>query len=196
MSYSGDIPHRELYYITHKDNLESILKRGILSHERIAMDGIKHSVIYDNEIVVNRSEISTPDDKDLWSYANVYLQPRNPMLFRVISEVGVDNIVILGIKKTIIDLPNIFVSNGNAASSYTDIRPIKELKKTYREIKKDLQRKYWLWQDGSKRKIMAEILVPDMIPPANINGIYVANSSVRDHIKSTMDTIESGLVIS
>ena len=26
---------RNLYYITHMDNLSSILKRGILSHERI-----------------------------------------------------------------------------------------------------------------------------------------------------------------
>ncbi len=188
MSYSNDIPHRELYYITHIDNLESILKNGIFSHERISMEGINHAKIYDNNIVVNRSEILTPDGKDLWAYANIYLQPRNPMLYRVISEIGVDKIAILGIKKTVLDIPNIFVSNGNAASSYSEIKPIKELKKTYREIRKDLQREYWLWQDGSKRKIMAEILIPDLVPAEYINSIYVANSVVRDEAKSKIST--------
>jgi len=188
MSYSNDIPHRELYYITHIDNLESILKNGIFSHERISMEGINHAKIYDNNIVVNRSEILTPDGKDLWAYANMYLQPRNPMLYRVISEVGVDKIAILGIKKTVLDIPNIFVSNGNAASSYSEIKPIKELKKTYREIRKDLQREYWLWQNGSKRKIMAEILIPDLVPAEYINSIYVANSVVRDEAKSKIST--------
>ena len=106
MSYSNDIPHRELYYITHIDNLESILKNGIFSHERISMEGINHAKIYDNNIVVNRSEVLTPDGKDLWAYANIYFQPRNPMLYRVISEVGVDKIAILGIKKTVLDIPD------------------------------------------------------------------------------------------
>ena len=39
-------PPEELYYITHIDNLRSILEKGILSHERIAQLELKYTSIY------------------------------------------------------------------------------------------------------------------------------------------------------
>ena len=46
---------RELYYITHKDNLNSILRYGILSHSEIEKRQIKFTPIYDEAIVSNRA---------------------------------------------------------------------------------------------------------------------------------------------
>jgi len=71
------------YYITHIANLPSILKRGILAHQRIEDDGVEFTAIYDREIVGNRKNTTTPAGKSLWEYANAYFQPRNPMLYRV-----------------------------------------------------------------------------------------------------------------
>ena len=68
---------RNLYYITHIDNLPSILEKGILSHERIEDDQIQSARIYNTEIVNVRKEKSTPNQKSLWSYANLYFQPRH-----------------------------------------------------------------------------------------------------------------------
>ena len=74
---------KELYYITHVNNIPSILGQGILSHELILSKGIPYTRVYDEEIVSNRQRITTPNGKTLWVFANVYFQPRNPMLYRV-----------------------------------------------------------------------------------------------------------------
>lgn len=36
---------KSLYYITHKDNVESILENGILSHQKIKDSGIQAKII-------------------------------------------------------------------------------------------------------------------------------------------------------
>jgi hypothetical protein len=81
---------RNLYYITHRANVGSILRHGILSHEEVQGGGIDFTAIYDTEIVSRRSSILTPDGRSLWGFANLYLQPRNPMLYRVAIERGVE----------------------------------------------------------------------------------------------------------
>jgi ssDNA thymidine ADP-ribosyltransferase, DarT len=45
-----------LYYITHIDNVISILQRGILSHRRIAQGDINFTPIDDSAIISNRQE--------------------------------------------------------------------------------------------------------------------------------------------
>ena len=52
---------RELYYITHRDNLPSILELGILSHDSIQAKGVEFTPVYDEEIVSGRQLKSTPD---------------------------------------------------------------------------------------------------------------------------------------
>ena len=47
---------RELYYITHIDNLPSILARGVFSHEKVKTEGIAITHIYDADIVSRRSQ--------------------------------------------------------------------------------------------------------------------------------------------
>ena len=42
---------RNLYYITHLDNVPSILRHGILSHEEIQSGGLAFTAIYDTAIV-------------------------------------------------------------------------------------------------------------------------------------------------
>ena len=44
-----------LYYITHINNVPSILKRGILSHALIEKENIQPTPVYDQQIVTNRS---------------------------------------------------------------------------------------------------------------------------------------------
>ena len=54
LSHSGEVKMRkpdirELYYITHRDNLPSILELGILSHDRIQEKGVKFTPVYDED---------------------------------------------------------------------------------------------------------------------------------------------------
>lgn len=173
-----------LYYITHINNIPSILEEGILSHERVKAGNIPYTPIYDEGIVANRQEIQTPDGRTLWSFANLYFQPRNPMLYRVLHEKSENDIVILSLQPTILNRPDIYVSTGNAASLSSDILHAVEVKKALPQIiRNTINVDWWNDVDGSKRKIMAECLVPDMISPDQIQSIYVASHSAKEKVK-------------
>src|SRR6185295_5365345 len=115
-----------LFYITHINNVKSILQHGILSHASVEESHIQFTPIYDAEIVSNCRERLTPDGKSLWNFANLYFQPRNPMLYRVINEKDKKDIAIIGVRPEVLDQLNGFVSTGNAASRPSDILPTKE----------------------------------------------------------------------
>ena len=54
-----------LYYITHIDNIPSILENGILSHEKIRAADISYTRIDDNSIIESRRGIFTPTGRSL-----------------------------------------------------------------------------------------------------------------------------------
>lgn len=173
-----------LYYITHVDNVSSILERGILSHERIAAEEIDYKPIYDNAIVVNRHKIKTPTGRSLWGFANLYFQPRNPMLYRVLREKSPDEIVIISLKsEAILSRTDIFVSTGNAASHLSEILNASDSLEAIPEIRKAANKDWWTEESGLKRRIMAECLVPDVVSPDLIQAIYVADHNVADKLK-------------
>src|SRR5437867_6456654 len=104
---------KQLFYITHMDNIPSILRNGILSHKMIEDSKVPYTRIYDSGIVSMRQLRKTPDDKSLWNYANVYLQPRNPMLYRVLCEKDASEIAVIGVERSVMATPGSFFSAGN-----------------------------------------------------------------------------------
>jgi len=115
-----------LYYITHIDNLPSILRLGILSHRLVQERGIQYTQIYDAAIVSKRQTKTAPDGKSLWEFANVYFKPRNPMLYRVLHEKNESDIVVIGVLPRALSNPSAFIAFGNAASGATEILPSPE----------------------------------------------------------------------
>ncbi len=179
---------KSLYYITHLDNLSSILRYGIFSHQQIKNQNIRFEPIYNQEIVANREQKLTPDHKSLWEYANVYFQPRNPMLYKVLNETDKKNIIILGIKSQIMQTKGALISLGNAAHSLTAIVDIKTgLPLINGEYWSVINNDWWKAEDGTKRKIMAECLIPNLIPPTEIHSIYVTNSLVANSVRAILD---------
>ncbi|MBV6397006.1 MAG: hypothetical protein HFACDABA_02610 [Anaerolineales bacterium] len=175
---------KSLFYITHINNLPSMFQYGILSHRQVQALGVPFTPVYNAEIVANRERILTPDKKSLWEYANVYFQPRNPMLYKVLSEADKKDVVILGVKPQILDAKDAFISLGNAAHSLSSLVDVKTgLKDINGEYWRIINSDWWTTEDGSKRKIMAECLVPTGISPAEIHSVYVANSSVAEKIR-------------
>ena len=170
---------RNLYYITHIDNLPSILERGILSHERIEKEGLQPARIYNADIVNRRRKKNTPDQKSLWSYANLYFQPRNPMMYRVVHENGAKDLAVISVTKEILQAPGVFITDGNAANDPTQFYSLSDGLKMLGQQWEIIQNEGWNALDGSKRKIMAECLVPDSVSPEFINSIYVADEGTR-----------------
>jgi len=176
---------RELYYITHVDNIPSILNRGVLSHERIHAAGIEFKHVYNEDIVEKRKEIKAPNGRSLWTFANLYFNARNPMLYKLKCDGLLDNIAILGISTEILNRNDIYVTTGNAAHTQSDILPISSARKILPKIIKETDKVYWGEADGSKRKIMAECLVPDVVPSNLLTSIYVASYEAIYKIKKT-----------
>ena len=180
---------RELYYITHIDNLPSILAHGVLSHERMEAERVRPTPIYDADIVSKRNHIMTPDKSNLWSYANLYFQPRNAMMYRVVQEKKAENLAVVGVSPKVLTEQGAFITDGNAAHETTQFyypsKGLEVLRQQWPIIKND----WWNRDDGSKRKIMAECLIPEHVKPEYIQNIYVASNSVRDAIQKNIGDV-------
>lgn len=179
-----------LYYITHKSNLASILKYGILSHAEIERQGIEAHTVYNQE-VVNLRQSRVVDGKSLWNYANLYFQVRNPMLFQVLRHAAIpqyDEIIVLSISPEVLKLDGAKVTTGNAAANSTEVYTVAEGEKQLGTLQKIFAQEFWNSTDGSKRTIMAECLVPNVIPARLIQTVYVA----KPNLKSEIDQILIG----
>ncbi len=175
---------KNFYYIAHKDTLKSILEKGILSRNKADSIWVKIGLkktksIHDDDIIKVRKDKKFKG-RSLWEYANVYFQARNPMLYRVIQEYGVENIIVLQIKSDIIHGKNVGITDGNAASSSTKF--FEDVSEELKNLSSDIFEKEY-WNASDKRKRMAELLVYNYIPREKIIGIYVANERAADEVR-------------
>jgi O-acetyl-ADP-ribose deacetylase (regulator of RNase III) len=174
---------KNLYYITHIQNLPSILEQGILSHEEVEKSNINFTPIYAHEIVNKRQNKYTPDQQSLWNYANLYFQPRNPMMYRVVHEKDHNNIAIVAIKPNLLSESGVRLTDGNAANNTTQFYSLSEGKRILQQNWKIIQSEWWKDSDGSKRIIMSECLVPTKVSSDLIESIYVSSQHTRTKIE-------------
>jgi hypothetical protein len=176
-----------LYYISPIENLQSILREGILSHAEVQRRGIPFTPIYNAVIVETRQQRTAPDGKSLWHFANLYFQPRNAMLYRVVSERKAIGIVVLALKPQVLEIAS-FISVGNAASPLSVILPKDEGLRALqeKEIWECLQREWWAQEDGSKRLMMSECLIPERVPPDYIQTICVADRGDAEKVREIL----------
>ncbi len=172
-----------LYYITHINNLPSILERGIFCHRKIEEEKIEFTPIYNAAIVSSRNEKKVTEESNLWDFVNLYFQPRNAMLYSLRSLREESLIIIIGLKSSLLDRNDIFVTTGNAASSCTEFLTGTNAQKRLKIIREKVDKEYWSREDGSKRELMAECLVPDSVDPNYISEIYVPNEKALNKVK-------------
>jgi O-acetyl-ADP-ribose deacetylase (regulator of RNase III) len=172
-----------LFYISHVENLPSILENGILSHGLIDTRKTPFTPIYDAGIVSNRKDKATPERASLWDYANLYFQPRNPMMYRVVHEKTTKNLAVVGVKPSVLQLQQVMVTDGNAASRPTRFFKASEGLKVIEAQWPVIQAEYWNDPDGSKRKIMAECLEPELISPDHIHTVFVADHETKKRVE-------------
>ena len=192
---------KKLYYITHIDNVKSIVEHGILCHQKAdggfingwlrKRNGRKN--IYDKDIIAIRKEKQF-NNQSLWDYANVYFQARNPMLYRVTKEFGAENISVLEIDPNIIDISGAGVTDGNAAVLETQF--FKDINEGLSALDQNLFDKgYWIGIDGGKRRIMAEVLIPDCIPKEYIKAIYTHDLETSASLKESLKKVLSNIAV-
>ena len=140
-------------------NIPSIMQRGLLSNEKASI--IKHTSIAMEEIQERRDAVIIPNGMALHKYANVYFDPKNPMLYKRKDEN--ENICILKFDRSILDLKGVVVSDCNASSRYASFySPEVGLKEIDFKLVFATD-----WRDGNKYEYYrkksikcAEVLVP------------------------------------
>ena len=178
----------QLYYITHIDNIASMLKHGVLSHQEVLTRDLTYVPIYNKSIVNSRRAKKTPDGKSLWEYANVYFKPRNAMLYQVVAakQKPIEEIAIIVVDyHWIVSQPGVFISTGNAAnndSEFVPTIPRKRIGEAFAKFGGALALDYGREDNGTKRMMMAECLVPEKIPPDRITAIYTPGRPTADRI--------------
>jgi hypothetical protein len=168
---------KELHFITTTDNLDSILMRGILCHNRARR--VPHRSIASDDVQDIRRGKGVPGGLSLHNYANLYFDARNAMMRFLNRD---PDLVVIRVSPAILDIPDTVVTDGNAANGPTRFYPSPEGLQRL-----DSTRVFaWSWLDPDpwvqkekKRVRQAEVLVPYLVPSNYIEGCYVDTLAKR-----------------
>lgn len=164
---------RELHSIMPIENVPSVMKHGILcfngvkrlAHASVALAGVQN----------RRDDRTMPNGKSLHDFANLYFDARNPMMSRIRSRHN--QVCVLRINQRVLDLSEVVITDGNAASDYTYFG---DGIGAWRKLDKELIfAEDWTDTDpikyySKKRSKCAEVLIPSKISPEYIVGAYVS----------------------
>lgn len=104
----------ELHCIMPIGNLVSVMKRGILSHERAAK--LTHHSVALQPVQDKRDRKQVPGGLKLHQYANLYFHARNPMMFKRRDQAS--DLCVLRVSTLVLALDGTVISDQNAASDY------------------------------------------------------------------------------
>jgi hypothetical protein len=172
----------ELHYLTSIENLASICEHGILSHDLAAklphVDlSNPHMQDLRKDKVVAYAGQARP--RKLHSYANLFLHGRNSMLKDLCFGHGHRTVAVLSVSTEVLDLPGVVIADQNAASKYARFYAspggLHHLFDQYvfaREWGDPTVDEIDYWRRKSRRS--AEVLVPERVDPAYLQGVYVS----------------------
>jgi len=172
---------KELHFITYIENVPSILKSGILSHNR--SQAVSFYDISESGVQERRATKKIPGtNKKLHDYANLYFDAHNPMLSARRSQNN--DICVLRIDKTILDIEGIIITDQNAARECWFKTVAEGLPLLNKE---EIYATYWtdndfIKQDRLKGIKCAEVLVPEIVSRDYIIGAYVASDTARSNL--------------
>jgi len=150
---------------------------GILSNER--SKNLRHESLAMEEIQSKRKNKQIPSARKLHEYANLYFDAHNPMLSKRRDKNN--QICILRVNTSVLDLPDVIISDRNAASNWARFDSVidglaaLDKDKIYARYWTNANNQYDLWENKSVK--CAEVLIPDRVEPKYILGAYVANQT-------------------
>ena len=164
-----------LYHITHLDNLESIAKTGLKSHNQ-AHEENGPVDISDPDVNERRRRRDPIYGISLHDYVPLYFRALNPMLYRRKDQQR--ELAILCVDSSVMHIPEVIFTDGNAASDYTDFfHDMEDLAKLDWNCLGDAA-EYWHDREGIRRRC-AEVLVPRTLLWGTIRWIVVQCPDTR-----------------
>ncbi len=173
-----------LFNIQAIDNIPSIMQYGLLSNKNASR--VKHTSIAMQEIQNRRDMVVVPNGMPLHEYANVYFDPKNPMLYKRRGEN--ENICILKFDHSILDFEGAIVSDRNASSSYASFYPPDmglleiDFKLVFASDWRDDNQFVYFMKKSIK---CAEVLIPYKIPYNYVIGAAVYSEETKRKLENT-----------
>lgn len=179
------IPFGGLFYITHSDNLPSILNLGILSHNLAHKNGFVNTDISNQQVNARRNRIEESLGGNIHDFAPLFFTVKNPTFYYWCKNKSKDNLIILKINPHILLENNVSFSDGNAAvrttKFYSDLSDFNNLNWTL--INKGSWNHYeFQIKNEQKRTICAEVLTKDKIQTHYIDEIFVYSEESLERI--------------
>lgn len=180
---------RELHYITAIKNIRSIMRGGLLSHDRA--EKVPHESVAMAEVQEIRARRRVPGALRLHSYVNLYINARNPMMYK--RHDMHQELCVLQVSPEVLDLPDVVVADRNAAS-VPRFSPAPDGLMTIDE--QLVFAEYWTHRDDRQFQIhhshvmCAEVLVPHKVDPAYIRGAYVSCKSSQILLNDAAPNLE------
>jgi hypothetical protein len=174
----------ELHCIMPIENLVSVMKHGILSHESAAR--LRHHSVALQPIQERRDKKQVPGGLKLHQYANLYFHARNPMMFKRRGQAS--DLCVLRVSTLVLSLSSTVISDQNAASDYVRfLAPVQwqvlDFDAIYAMDWRHPDDQIAQWRHSSQK--CAEVLVPERVETRYVAGAYV----VDDVAKARVDAL-------
>lgn len=180
---------RYFFHMTDIDNLESILKYGLLCTNKKNSLGIEHVNIANSAIQERRSEMRVPCSPQgvVHDYVPFYFTSRSPMLLGQLNAKNCDQplIIYLCLKIEKLLCPNVIFTDASAntiqqPNFYDDVGAMPNLSW-------DLIDAYrWKYEEMEIHKKMAEVLIYQSVPVEEIDAIIVYNADAKAYVKEIL----------
>lgn len=184
------------FHFTHIENLDSIVKHGLLSTNEKNKQGIEHKNVASETIQHRRSEMSVTcsPNGNVHDYVPFYFNSKNLMLLSLLNSKNVDQLFIIFIAISIdkIAEANVVFTDASANTSnppnfYTNPDHLDKL--DWNAIDKRSWKKS---TDEERHKRMAEALVFEKVPFDWIDSIIVWNDNTKNKV---IDIFKNGGIL-
>ena len=195
------------------DNLESILRFGLLSHNEVRKQNLPHVDLSQEEVQNKRAVLSLyRGGPPLHDYANLSWHPRNAALLRVVSNADANNLVVTEFGPEILKLPEARAVPQHAVSGtlpYPDSthgqiwwareRHLELIQENFPEWDLSSWRGVGVDMYGQpatnalkKSLLQAEVLVPERIGSESIQRFYVKAPEAAQLVLAAVATATAG----
>lgn len=179
------IPFGGLFYITHLDNVSSILRLGILSHNLAHKNGFVSTDISNQQVNARRNRVEHSLGGNIHDYTPLYFNHKNPMLYTLCKNTDRNKLILLKVNPHILLSNNVSFSDGNASirstKFYNSIEEFNNL--NWAQINSGSWDHYELNVKREQGRVMcSEVLAKEKIPPYYINEIFVYSEETLDQL--------------
>lgn len=178
------IPFGGLFYITHLDNVASILKLGILSHNLAHRNGFVSTDISNQQVNARRNRVDNNLGGNIHDYTPLYFNHKNPMLYTLCKNSDRNKLILLKVNPHILLADNVSFSDGNASVRSTKFyKNIDEFNKlNWNLLNKGSWYNYEFGIQEGRRIMCSEVLAKEKIPSYYIDEIFAYSKETLEQI--------------